>query len=171
MPDRFCQSTSLCPRSFHETPRQAVAALRHVQVFALDQILLVSVVYTSSMKSAFSGPVRRGLSAGCMLLPLWSAGWSVSTDAFSDWLRAEAAGGVQTSNPPSSPSAHHAPKVTCNGGCHALTQFLGLAWGAFAIPRDGVACVRFPEEPQTLRSTFSDRPYHPPRHISLSLEG
>ena len=121
------------------------------------------------MEFLFPLRIKRWLSGGSIVLLLWSLGWSVSAEAFSDWFwieTAPASQGYQLSSSPTKPGM----KDTCNAGCLALTHLLGLGSGDFAMPLTRAACIGFSEEPQTLHSIFSDRLYHPPRHISFTLE-
>jgi len=107
--------------------------------------------------------MKRWLSIGSILLLLWSTGWSVAADAFNDWLRTEKAAASQLSAPLSS-AQHSAPsRVNCNGGCLALIHLLGLVSRNFAMHAQEAVRIEFGNQPEALRSIFSDPLYHPPR--------
>lgn len=49
-------------------------------------------------------------------------------------------------------------------------HLLSLSLYDFTMPMVRVAFVGFFEQPEALRSTYVDPPYHPPRHVSFSFK-
>jgi hypothetical protein len=121
------------------------------------------------MQSLFSPRTRRQVSRASIVLLLFSLGWSVSAEAFNDWLGTETAAASQESGKrPCSSPCKPAMKDACNGGCHALSQLLGLSPGEITVAVDDALGIGETGEFLALFWNFSDPPYHPPRRDERS---
>ena len=92
----------------------------------------------------------------------------MTPEAFSDWLRIEAAEPMDALDfAPLSP-VDRSVKVTCNGGCHADMHFLALCSPEGSVSPLSMIQIHF-GQPGALSSITYAPPHHPPRLEGLNL--
>ena len=122
------------------------------------------------MKSIPPRRLHRWVSAALILLLLVSAGWSVSPDAFADWLRIEAAAAADFDGPMPSGALERAMKAQCNRGCHASTQFLAICASDLTVfLPPPTATIDF-DQPRSMSSMLFAPPHPPPRPQTLGVQ-
>lgn len=123
--------------------------------------------------NGYSGRVRkktpRLVASILIVLMLNTLGWSVSTDAFADWLATEQT--MEDVGPANNdmPDQEHPQQIDnhCNSGCHAPSHLQGLTQTPFAARLTSISFV-IPHTAVFLSDNIPNHLYRPPRAFFLA---